>query len=453
MTINLYTADWLLPVTEAPIRDGALAIKDGLILAVGAKAKVLSELADQHYHTHHFPNAALMPGLVNVHTHLELTVMRSFLEGLDFISWIRTLTMFRGRLNSEQIKASAIWGAYEAAQSGITTVADTGATAATLDGLMAQGLRGIFYQEVFGPDESQAEQNVAELQKRVEQLSNQVAKSGTKQITIGVSPHAPYSVAAKLFRLTANYALKESLPIAIHAAESQIEVDLVQNGQGPFAEMLAKRNIPFSPANSSVLNYLAKLGVLAARPLIIHAIQVTEEDLRLITDHDVKIAHCIKSNGKFGHGRMPLAEMLKMGIKVGLGTDSVASNNICDLFDEARVAVFVHQSATHGELFSARNMIEMMTLGGAKALGMEAEIGSLSVGKQADLIIVDLSAPHLVPVHNVEAAILYAVNGRDVLLNMVGGKEIFRKDKPPIIDVEHVRKALIAGALAINEAY
>jgi cytosine/adenosine deaminase-related metal-dependent hydrolase len=433
----IYSADWVLPISESPIKDGAVAVAGNQIMMVGRRCELLQQLPD--YQEHSLGATAIMPGLVNVHSHLELTVMRNFLEHRNFRYWIRTLTEARRRLQREDLSASATWGAAEAARAGITTLADTGDTGAALDGLLTLGLRGVVFQEVFSSQPGEAETRLAQLKEKVANLQ---ARTNCL-VRIGVSPHTVYTVSARLFGLVADYARQQELPMAIHAAESVMEVALVRDGRGEFAEDLAQRQIIWRPSGTSVIQYLANCGALDASPLLIHAVQLESGDLRLITDSNSQIAHCPKSNSKFGHGRARLEEIKAAGVKVGLGTDSVASNNICDLLEEARVAVFIHQSAIGAQDdFSPRAMLEMMTLGGATALGLADQIGTLTAGKQADLIAIDLTHMPLVPLNDIEAALLYCASGRDVCLTVVAGREIYRDGRLLTVDESAILPAL-----------
>jgi 5-methylthioadenosine/S-adenosylhomocysteine deaminase len=447
MTITVYTADWLLPVCAPPIEQGALAIEGDKILAAGARAEVRAQLIGRDHNIVALNQCAIMPGLVNVHTHLELTAMRGFLEGFSFHEWIQSLIAARMRMRAEDLRASAIWGACEATRAGITTLADTGDSGAALTGMTTTGLRGIVYQEVFGPDPAQATESLNGLKKKVAAL----IKQASALTRIGVSPHAPYSVSAQLFRNVAEYAIKERLPMAIHCAESAAEEELVRDGGGAFALVLRKRGIAWQATDGSVVEYLERAGALAAHPLLIHCVRTNDIDLRIISENNCSIAHCPKSNARFGHGRARLAAMLAAGIKVGLGSDSVASNNICDLIDEARASALIQRAADASSNFSAREMIAMMTRGGAEALAMSDQIGTLAAGKQADFIALDLSDARLLPIHDIEAAVLFSASARDVSLTVVAGEEIFRDGQIKRIDEESARDALLRAAQRIKE--
>jgi aminodeoxyfutalosine deaminase len=426
MTTTIYIADYVLPIAAPVIHQGAVAVQDSQIIAVGEATVVKTQLAGQFEQIVTLPECALLPGLVNVHTHLELTLLRNYLNQLNFADWITELIKARSSWTTTELNVAAIYGAGEAVRAGITTVADTGSSGATLTGMLKVGLRGIFYQETFGADARQARQSLDLLQAQIADYQQLLALTPAVRVQVGVSPHAPYSVSTNLFREVAHYAQEAQLPVAIHAAESTAETALIQDGAGVFAARLSQRGIAVTPYNCSVIKYLNDNGVLATRPLLIHAVQVDDADLALIQTRQARIAHCPKSNAWFGHGRAPLEKFQKFSIPVALGTDSVASNNLCDLWDEARSMLFIHQAANPTIKLTARQILQMLTLDGAKLLDLESQIGSLEVGKQADLIAVRLNNARHLPIYDVETALVYCATGQDVCLTVIAGQEICR---------------------------
>ena len=218
---TLYSAHWVLPVSSAPIESGAIVIDGSVIAGVGTKADLLQRFPEAEVKA--FGEAAIVPGLINAHTHLELTAMRGFLDNEegDFFSWLKKLTVARlERLTPDDLRVSATWGACEALKAGITCVADASDSAAeSLNALRETGLRGIVYQESFGPDPKLARENFEKLRNKVSQLK----ASQTTLARVGVSPHAPYSVCAPQLEMIAEFALAERLPVMMHAAESAAE--------------------------------------------------------------------------------------------------------------------------------------------------------------------------------------------------------------------------------------
>jgi cytosine/adenosine deaminase-related metal-dependent hydrolase len=452
----IYSARWVVPITSPPIQDGAIAIDGSTIVAVGSRVQLLSDFPGAR--VKEFGDAVILPGLVNVHSHLELTVMRGFLEREenDFFAWLRKLTVARMAMTGDDLLASAVLGSIEAARAGITCLGDSSSFATqSIRALKEIGLRGIVYQESFGPDPRLAEENVAKLR---DQLSEMRAME-TDLVRAGVSPHAPYTVSARQLEMISRLAIEDGLPLMMHAAESDAEQAFITEGCGPFAEGLKSRGIEWQAPGVSSIRYLSDHGVLKTRPLLAHCINVDEADLELIKNADASIGHCPKSNAKLRHGRAPFGKFIQHGIDVGLGSDSVASNNTCDILEEARFATLMARgvlsearpsgrarsadvraselrdpvSSNPGlpygrasDTVSAGDALFAATLGGARALGLDDQIGALKEGMQADIAVVNLSGAHQQPISDPIDTLIFASSGRDVILTTVAGQEIYR---------------------------
>ena len=407
-----YRARYVVPITAPPIADGVVAVEGDRIAYVGdgraAPSGTDIDLGD----------VLLLPGLVNAHTHLELTAMRGFLEGLDFRSWILRLTTAKREVFSrEMLLDAARYGIVEGLRHGVTAYADTCDSGVAFDAMREMGVRGLMYQEVFGPDPAQCAGAMTELRAKVARLRS----LETALVRIGVSPHAPYTVSDPLFAAVAKYARDESLPIAIHIAESEPEYNLIANASGSFADGLRARGIPVNPRARSPIAMLSSLDVLAAHPLLIHCVRVDEDDIALIAGARCSVAHCPASNAKLGHGIAPLMAFLDARIRVGLGSDSVASNNRMDILEEARIAS-LFQRGQHGRFdqMDAACALRLATLGGAEAIGIHEEVGSLEVGKSADLAAFPLA--DVAPVHDPIAAAVFALAGSTASFVAVAGR-------------------------------
>ena len=417
----IYSARWLLPITSPPIDDGAIAIEGQTILDAGPLSEVEAAFPDAPIT--HFRDSAILPGLVNSHSHLELTVMRGFLENeeSDFFAWLRKLTVARMAMTAEDLFTSAMCGAIEAAGAGVTCLGDSSSfSAQSMLALKEVGLRGIVYQESFGPDPRVAAENLAKLR---DQLSEMHALE-TNQVHAGVSPHAPYTVSGPQLELISRLAIEEKLPLMMHAAESEAERSFLSEGRGPFADGLQRRGIEWQAPGTSTIRYLRERGVLDTQPLLAHCINVDEADLELIRAAGAGVAHCPKSNAKLGHGRAPFRQFVQSGINVGLGSDSVASNNRCDILEEARFATLLARLDPNAGAISANEALFAATLGGARALGLDDRIGSLEEGKQADFTVVSLAGPHQGPTSSPIDTLIFSSSGMDVILTVVAGREI-----------------------------
>jgi 5-methylthioadenosine/S-adenosylhomocysteine deaminase len=457
---KLYSARWVLPIASPTINDGAIAVEDAAIIAVGPSADVLSQFPDAAHED--FGNAAILPGLINTHSHLELTAMRGFLEREenDFFAWLLKLTLARFGMTDEDLFVSAACGAIEAARAGVTCLADASSLAAnSMRALNEVGLRGIVYQESFGPDPKVAEESVGKLRSQLDAIR----PLQTTLVRAGVSPHAPYTVSGRQLEMISQLALAESLPLMMHAAESQAEKQFMETGDGMFATALKLRGIDWQAPGLSTVRYLRDHGVLETRPLLAHCINVDQEDLDLIKASGAGIAHCPKSNAKLRHGHAPFDAFVANRLKVGLGSDSVASNNVCDILEEARFATMLTRaSGTNLNLNDsasdedtegcATEALFAATLGGAQALGLDHQIGSLQTGMAADVTVINLDGAHQQPVRDAQDALVFCSSGRDVLLTMVAGKEIYRNNQVVSIDEQDLRRRLTVLANELDSA-
>ena len=421
---TIYSARWVLPVAAPPIEDGAVAVEGQHIVGVGRRAEIVQRFPE--FCVVLLGEAVILPGLVNTHTHLELTALRGYLENEepDFFAWLRKLTLARlERMTPDDIRVSATWGACEAARAGITCVGDASDSAMmSMLALRDVGLRGVVYQESFGPDARLANENFEKLKSKVDELRG----VENELVRAGVSPHSPYTVCAPQLEMIAELAHAERLPVMMHAAESEAEDQLLRVGWGPFAEGLARRSIEWQAPAVSTIQYLKQIGILDTRPLLAHCIRVDDADIETLRSSGATVAHCPKSNAKLGHGRAPFAKFLDAGIAVGLGSDSVASNNTCDILEEARFATLVSRAA--GMRITAEDALKAATFGGA-----------LREGAPADLAVVSLTGVHQLPRYDPVATVIFASSGRDVVLTVVAGNEVYRDGRVSNVDEDHLR--------------
>jgi cytosine/adenosine deaminase-related metal-dependent hydrolase len=402
-------AEWVLPMASAPIARGAVLIgAEGRIEAVGPDHLVPRppDAVEERY-----DGGLLLPGLINTHTHLELTGLAGGPPGPDFTGWILGVRQAKAARSPEAFEQAAHQGVKDGWAAGVTTVADTGDSGAVIAALAGLGGSGVVYHEVFGPHPGQVEESMAGLQSAVTRLT----RYATGRVRIGVSPHAPYTVSSELYAATAAYAAAEGLPVAVHLAESRAESELLGQGSGSFAEAWGRRGIPLpSGPGRTPVEWLDAQGVLGERTLCIHVVRASPGDLDRLARRGAAVAHCPLSNRAHGHGDAPLEAMLHRGLRVGVGTDSVLSVGLLDLLAEARAARVL------GGL-DAAGALALCTTGAAAAIGMAGEIGSLEPGRWGDCVVLRPRTSGLGPE---EGALACAPE--DVVATYLGGKAVYR---------------------------
>ena len=404
--MRILSADWVLPVEGAPIERGAVAIEGGRIAAVGTS----DELGDGE----HFPEAAIVPGFVNAHTHLEYAVYAGFGDGLSFGPWIVLHTARKARLERTDMEAIARLGAAECLRSGITTVGDLAFAGASAHACAALGLRAIVYLEVFGREGADAMRVFDDKHAYVEQALSE-------RVRVGVSPHAPYTCSNDVYRAC----LELELPLATHLNESQDELDWLLRGEGPW-QPLADLLPP--PDGQTGIRRLAAAGLLNENVVAAHCVKVDDEEIGLLSRHGVAVTHCPRSNALLGCGIAPLQALRDAGLRVGVGTDGISSVPSHDFFEELRTVVALARARDErADALSASEALELATLGGARALGLDDEVGSLVPGKRADLAIVSLSGSPYLPWEDPAAAVIYGGAPERVLTTLVDGEARYER--------------------------
>jgi cytosine/adenosine deaminase-related metal-dependent hydrolase len=404
--LRVLSADWVVRVEGPPIRDGAVALEDGRIAAVGP----IADLGEGE----HFADAVILPGFVNAHSHLEYAVYAGFGDGLSFGPWIALHVERKQRVDLEDMEAIARLGALECLRSGITTVGDCSFSGAAATACAELGLQAVVYVEVFGTDESA-------IRERFDPAHERIRGTLPESVRLGISPHAPYTCTLDLYRACEEL----GLPIATHLAESEAETEFLRSGTGTwqeFAELLV------SPLGTTGIRALAGEGLLGPQVLAAHCVQADHEEIALLAANDVAVAHCPRSNALLGCGIAPLSELRDAGIRVCIATDSPASTPSFDMFDEMRAAIAgARARERRPDALSAADALELATLGGARALGLEGETGSIAPGKQADLTVLSFSSSPFLPWEDpVTAAVLGGSPGH-VVATLVSGETRYEK--------------------------
>ncbi len=286
--MKILSAEYVLPISSEPIEQGAIAIENDKIIDVGNSLYLQKKYPNATCED--FGEAVILPGFVNCHSHLELSIMRGFLDDVeaDFFKWlIKTAVTRDEKLTKDDIETSAILGAVEGIRAGVTCFGDIGRYGeAGFSALKKAGLRGVIFQETeFSPDNENAEKDFAKLESKFANLRS----NETNLVKAGISPHAPYTVSRKLFELITEYSLAEKIKISIHAAESKMEEDLMTKGMGAMAEFYQTRGIHWSAPNLSSIEYLAEIGVLEAQPLLAHCILTNPKGLGFDKEKVVRV--------------------------------------------------------------------------------------------------------------------------------------------------------------------
>ncbi len=432
----IYRAKYILPMTRNPIEHGEVLVNDGLIEAVGVG---LSEMFPGESECD-LGNAVLLPGFVNAHTHLEYTCRRPRRDGLNLWEWIENAGFGLGRTPEyEFLAASAAVGAAQCALCGVTCVADCSYSGAAAGAVDAVGIRGVVCREIFG--QSLGEACNEELSRLLEELGNAQARL-SRRVHLGVSPHSVYTSNRGLLEACARLVESNSTPIALHLAETKAESDYLVHGEGPLAEL--RRRLGYEPMAAGVrpVQYLCDIGLLREGVCLAHCVDISPEEAELIAASGAGVAHCPRSNALLGAGIAPFVELLSRGTRVGLGSDSAASALSLDFFEEMRFALSIHRAVVEDAgVLMAKDVLRQATLGGAQALGLDSEIGSLEPGKRADLVAVRLDS---LAVDADPCLAAVGAEAKDVVLVLVDGEPVVEKGRLTRVELSELENRLRA---------
>jgi len=399
------------------IENGAVAIRGERIVDVGTKPDI-----DRKYQAKNRidePASLIAPGLINTHTHAPMSLFRGIADDLRLQDW---LTKFIFPAEAKNVSAEFVrWGTrlacLEMLLSGTTTYVDMYYFEEVIaEETKAAGMRGVLGQSVIGFPVSDAK-TPADAFKRSEQFIR--AFQNDSLIVPAVAPHAVYTNSDETLKAARELANRYKVPFVIHLSETKKEND----------DLMAKRHI-------TPTQLLESLGAFNGRTIAAHGVWLNDADIAILKRRGVGVAHCPSSNMKLASGVAPLIKYLRAGVAVGLGTDGVAgSNNDVDMFEEMDLAAKLQKVTTGDpEALNAQQAFEMATIQGARAVGMEKEIGSLEAGKRADLITVSLGEPHAVPMYNVYSQLVYALKSSDVRHVVINGRIVVRNRKSANID-------------------
>ena len=399
-----------------PLADGAVAVRDGRIVAVAAAAELVEQV----------PTASILdaggglilPGFVNTHTHLAMTLLRGFADDLLLQEWLsQHIWPAEGAfMRPDTVAVGTRLAAAECIRAGVTTVCDMYFFALGIGEVLADvGLRAVVGEGLIDQPTPAAPSPEAGLR-----LSRELLQRFRSHplVSGALAPHAPYSLSASNLVKAAELAEEFDAPLMIHLAETRKEVD----------ELLRDKGV--TPAA-----YLADLGILSERTIAAHCVHVSPDDLELLAELEVGVATNPVSNLKLSSGVAPVPQMLEAGVKVGFGTDGAASNNTLDLLRDAQLAALLYKGVSGSPTcLPARQLGEMLTLGGARVLGLDNRIGTLEIGKEADLVCLGVDAPHATPLHDPYSHLAYAARAADVLHVVVRGRILLQNRELLTID-------------------
>jgi len=383
---RLLSAPWVVPIVSPPVREGALALDDaGAIVAVGRRRDLVATLGDLPEER---GDGALVPGLVNAHTHLELAHLQGAVPGgAGLVAWVGKLLSI-ARPSSSEARAAAAAAAKAAVDLGTAAVGDVGNTVAAVGGIAAAGLQGVFFHELVGSREARTGDALADAARERDEHTR--AHGWPAQLAYVPAPHAPYSVGAELFRRIFAAAARTGQATSVHVAEGQGELALLLDGTGAWVEILESMGVPRGSRTPGLrpVPYLASLGAFDGPrpPLLVHMVLAAEEDRALARRHDAPVVLCPRSNLHVA-GRLPdVRAMVAEGLSLALGTDSLASAPDLSLWGEMKTL-----AAAFPDLPPA-TWLTAATAAGARALGREA-LGAFAAGKRPGVIDVALDDP------------------------------------------------------------
>jgi 5-methylthioadenosine/S-adenosylhomocysteine deaminase len=405
---HIIYGDYVIPVEGDVIRDGALAVQGGTIADIGPSSSI-----KKRYESESIIGGggrAVMPGLINTHTHAAMVFLRGIADDLPLMEWLEKHIWPKENkwLGPEFIRDAIRLACLEMLKAGITTFNDM----YFFEDEAASAIKEVGMRAVLGSGildfPTKAAKNQDEYISNAERFIEKW--KGDSLITPSIAPHALYTCNPEGFKKAADIAEKYDVPIHIHLSETKWEVEEIKRRHGKTPGVL-----------------LGDIGFLSGRVVAAHCVWVTDEDIEAISKAGAFVSHCVESNLKLASGIAPVEKMIKAGIKVSFGTDGAASNNDLNIFSEMSTAAKLHKAASgNPTALNAKTVIKMATQWGADSLGLGDKIGSLERGKTADIIIINLEKPHLLPLYNIYSHLVYSVRASDVETVLVGGRVVVR---------------------------
>jgi len=413
----------------------AIAIDDGVIIAIGPAAEIRAGY--QAEQTLEGKDRIVMPGLINGHSHAAMTLLRGVADDLGLMDWLNNY-IFPAEVefvDAEFVRIGTELACWEMIRGGTTTFVDMYYYPDVIANVVDScGMRALISATVIDQRSPDAESAVDSIQKGSDFIKRWQSKNS--RITPIFGPHANYTLNAEQLQATRAAAMGFGVPVSIHMSESPFEVQYSKDTFG-----------------MTSIEFFESIGFLDGPTIAAHVVWPTEAEIPILADRNVGVIHNPTSNMKIASGIAPIADMLKAGVRVGLGTDGAASNNDLDLWEEMRLAAFLQKvEQMNPEVLSASTVLNMATSGGATAIGLGDSIGSLEIGKRADLIQVAFDDVHHVPTYNVISHLVYVNDEQDVASVIVDGKVLMLERELLTIDTERVAEEARALAARIQRA-
>lgn len=415
--------------------DAAVAIDEGLIIAVGPAAEInMAYPARQRLSG---ANRIVLPGLVNGHSHAAMTLLRGVADDLDLMTWLNNY-IFPAEVefvDAEFVRIGTELACWEMIRGGTTTFVDMYYYPDVIASVVEEcGLRAFVSATVIDQRSPDAENAADSISKGLEFIDRWRGRSN--RITPIFGPHANYTLNAEQLKATRDAANQAEVPISIHMAESPFEVDYSKKTYG-----------------MTTIDLFESIGFLDGPTIGAHVVWPTESEIRTLAERRVGVIHNPTSNMKIASGISPVADMLDAGVRVGLGTDGAASNNDLDMWEEMRLAAFLQKvDRMNPEVLSANTVLTMATRGGAEAIGLAGQIGSLAVGMRADIIQVDFEDVHFVPTYDVVSHLVYVADEQDVASVVVDGQVLMRNREFLSVDTARIAREATELAARIRAA-
>lgn len=422
----LLCAKYIVPVSSEPMENGAVLVRDGVIADIGTAEMMRLRYPDEEVKD--FGMAALTPGFIDLHARVEDGVLRGLIRDLPFVEWRKNIGDLRSRISSKEAYDSAYLGCLEELSAGVTTIGDTTSTGAAVFAAQDCGLRAVVYREAGAIDKRLVNYAMKKVDSDLEKWSQSIDQD---RIMLGIAPDPVYECHPELYRSAAKYAAEHNnLPIAMKLAGSNEELRFVKDGATAGLDSTVDHRgfvevPPWLPTAVTPVNYVLNWGLFEAENvMIVYGVNVSEDDIRHLRDYDVAVATCPSLNAQLGMGVAPVSEYLRSGLRIGLGTGAPGSVNYLDMFAEMRFELMV-QRALSREFLNPQTLLEMATLRAAEVLRLDDKIGSLEIGKLADIIAIDLSGSHQTPTTDPVTALLGSASNSDVVMTMVNGNILY----------------------------